>query len=117
MDGSWPFRPSGSTFALGVTGTANPSATLLGSGLSGDVVARFYNSGGADAFMGYGPTSTAAQANAVIPVLSGGPQPVMIIKSGETREFTLAGQPQIFVAAIALAGSCTLYATPGFGIA
>ncbi len=118
MDGFQPFKPSGPTFALSVGTGAGPAATLLGSGLAGDVTYRFYNSGAAgsnDAALAFGPTSAAASAGAVFPVVGGAPQNILIVKGGETRGFTLNGN-FLFAAGIGM-GSTTVFATPGFGIA
>lgn len=118
MDGFQPFKPSGPTFALAVGTSLAPAATLLGSGLSGDVTYRFYNSGSAgvaDAALSFGPTSAAASAGAVFPVVGGPAQNVIVVKGGETRGFTLNGA-FLFAAGIGM-GSTTVFATPGFGIA
>ena len=117
MDGYQPFKPIGPTFAMSVGTGASPAATLLGSGLSGDVTMRFYNSGSAgiaDAALAFGPTSALASTGAVFPIVGGAPQSTIIIKGGETRGITLNGG-FIFAAAIGL-GSTTVFATPGFGI-
>ena len=117
MDGFLPFKPSGPTFALAVGTTAAPAATLLGSGLSGDVTFRLYNSGSAgaaDAAIAFGPTSAAASNGAVFPIVGGPPTNSILIKGGDTRGLTLNGN-FIFMAGIGL-GSTTVFATPGFGI-
>ena len=119
IDGYQPFKPSGPTLAMSVATGANPAASLLGSGLVGDVTIRLYNSGTAgiaDAAIAFGPTSAAASAGAVFPIVGGAPQNVIIIKGGETRGFTMNSPSTIFAAGIGL-GSTTVFATPGFGIA
>ena len=118
MDGYQPFKPTGPTFAMSVGTAANPAATLLGSGLAGDVTYRFYNNGTAganDAALAFGPTSAAASAAAVFPIVGGPPTGSIIIKGGETRGLTLNGPAFLFAAGIGL-GSTTVFATPGFGI-
>lgn len=115
MDGFQPFKPSGPTFSMAVQTAANPPATLLGSGLAGDVTMRLYNQGPADCALAFGPTSAAASGSAVIPLLGGAAQNVFVVRAGETRALTLNGN-FIFGAGIGL-GSTTLLATPGFGIA
>jgi hypothetical protein len=98
---------------------ANPSASLLGSGLAGDCTVRLYNSGTAgvaDAALAFGPTSAAASAGAVFPIVGGAPQNVIVIKGGETRGLSLNASTQLFAAGIGM-GSTTIFATPGFGIA
>lgn len=117
MDGFQPFKPSGPTLAMSVGTGASPAASLLGSGLAGDVTYRLYNSGAAgsnDAALSFGPTSAAASAGAVFPIVGGAPQNVVIVKGGETRGLTLNGA-FLFAAGIGL-GSTTVFATPGFGI-
>ncbi len=117
MDGFQPFKPSGPTFAISVGTAAAPAASLLGSGLAGDVTYRLYNSGSAgaaDAALAFGPTSAAASAGAVFPIVGGAPQSVIIVKGGETRGLTLNGN-FLFAAGIGMA-STTVFATPGFGI-
>lgn len=118
MDGYQPFKPSGPTFAISVGTGANPSATLLGSGLAGDVTIRLYNNGTAganDAAISFGPTSVGASTGAVFPIVGGAPQNVVIIKGGETRGLTLNNPAFLFAAGIGL-GSTTVFVTPGFGI-
>jgi hypothetical protein len=118
MDGYQPFKPTGPTFAMSVGTAAAPSATLLGSGLSGDVTYRLYNNGTAganDAAIAFGPTSAAASTGAAFPIVGGAPQSVVLIRGGETRGFTLNSPTFLFAAGIGL-GSTTVFATPGFGI-
>ncbi len=118
MDGYQPFKPSGFTIAMSVGTGANPGATALGSGLSGDVTIRLYNSGAAgsnDAAIAFGPNSAAASAGAVFPIVGGAPQNVVIIKGGETRGFTMNSPAILFAAGVGM-GSTTVFATPGFGI-
>lgn len=121
METNQPFRPTGFLFPIVAAPTANPPATLLGSGLAGDVTVRAYNPSGQDVILAFGPTSAAASAGAVFPVLSGAsPNPqVFILKNGETRGITQNGsgpQQQLFVAAASLTGSGTVWTQAGFGI-
>ena len=112
MDPFRPFRPQAPTGVIGVqTGTA-PAATLLGSGLSGDVAYLVYNPSTVDAWLGYGMTSGAAQAASVIPIISG-PQSALVSPAGSLQVFTLTGG--LFWSGIAQLGSCSVYVTPGDG--
>lgn len=130
MDNYQPFSPQGPTFAIKVTGIAPVSATPVGVPIGlppsndsagstwttgGLVTYRFSNTGGGDAFMAYGPTSTAAVAAAAsVPLLSGGGQNVVYIKGGETRGFTLPDG--MWWAGISQTGSGTVYGVCGVGI-
>ena len=117
MEAFAPFRPAANLFAMAAVPTGSPSATLLGSGLSGDVTVMLHNDGPNDVVVGFGPTSTAAVANAVVPLLSGGPQNVVILKGiagGWRHGFTQNGQ-FIFAACVSVIGSCTVYGQCGYG--
>lgn len=112
MDGFLPIRPAHRTHALpGIPGT--PSATLMGSGLSGDVGYVFDNTDNASrAWIGIGPTSTVAQANASVPII-GSPNSAFPVAAGTVQAFTLVGN--LFVAVAMQMGSGTVYAFTGYG--
>lgn len=113
MDGYQPFRPGGSTIVVGAQPGAAPSATFgAGPVGGGDVGYLVYNPGAIDAWLGYGLSSTAAQANAVIPII-GAPQQALPIPGGSLQVFTLA--PRLFFSGITQLGSCSVYMTPGYG--
>lgn len=117
MEGYQSFKANGFLFPMVASPTANPPATLLGSGLLGDVVVRAYNPGAADIILSLGPTSAAASTGAAFPALSGtSVNPgVFIIKAGETRGVTTNGQ-FIFAACASLTGSGTVWGQCGFGL-
>ena len=106
-----PFKPGANTFVIpcGATATA---ATRPGLNMGGEVDYVIYNKGAADAWIGYGPTSDAAIANAVIPLI-GSPQSALPSPAGTIQTFTLDGS--IFFSGIGEGGltSCTI--TPGYG--
>jgi hypothetical protein len=112
MDGFLPIKPGGSTFAIAGATSASPS-TLIFPG-TGEAVYVFDNSRNtAAAWVGYGPTSTAAQNNAVIPLLSGSSAALPIAK-GTVQSFTLnAG---LFFSVIMEQGSGTVTGNAGYGI-
>ena len=112
MDGFQPFRPSGSTSVIPAQPGTAPSATLMGSGLSGDVAYLVYNPGAIDCWMGYGPTSTVAQSNSVIPII-GTPSAALPVPGGSLQTFTLVGRQ--FFSGITQLGSCSVFVTPGQG--
>lgn len=79
----------------------------------GDVTFQFYNAGSSDGYVGYGMTSTAAQANAVIPVGATMPNAVPV-PQGAVLSYTLAGG--LFMSVVTpTAGNTTIIVTPGRG--
>ena len=112
MDGYLPLKPGGSSFVLAATPTAGP-ATLIPAPTAGDITYLFDNSvNGSRCWVGYGMSSTAAQANAVIPVI-GTPSQALPLGPGTVQSFTLA--PNIFVSTIMEQGSGTVTCTVGMG--
>ena len=111
MDRILTFRPGLQTAIVSATTSAG-AATLMGSGVSGDVDYLVYNKGLADAYLAYGTNSTIAQANAVIPLI-GGPSSVLPCPAGTLQVFTLTGN--LFFSAIAEVGMSSITITPGMG--
>jgi hypothetical protein len=113
MDSNLPFRPAGSTVVIGAqTGTAPPATFADGPVGGGDVGYLVWNPGSIDSWLGYGPSSTAAQANAIIPLI-GAPRQALPVPGGSLQVFTLA--PRQFFSGITQLGSCSVYVTPGYG--
>src|SRR5258706_9971429 len=122
MDASLPFRPQGTGVWLAVTNNAPTAATRSPDGpTGGDVSYEVYcPSGQADAFIGYGPTSASAVANAIAPLALGAGAPpagqgggFFISPSGTIKSVTLA--PNLFFAGRSL-GSCSVWIQPGYGV-
>jgi hypothetical protein len=118
MDGSTPFRPGGNTFTVPVTpgaavGAVNAGVSIAAPG-QGEVNYLFYNPhASVDAFIGFGPTSTAANAAAVVPII-GGSQPVLMVPHGLMKNYTLVAG--LFFAGASVTGSCAVLCTPGWGV-
>lgn len=113
MDPQRPFRPQGNFSVIPVI-PVNPSATLMGSGLSGDVTYMVYNPSALDAWIGYGPTSTIAVTNAAIPLIGTPEGGLFVSPGGSLQSITLTGN-QMFMAGVSQLGSCSVYAAPGDG--
>lgn len=121
MDAALPFRPQGTGAWLAVTNNAPAAATQPAGPNAGDVNVLVYNPAGqADAFIGYGPTSASAVANAQVPLPLtapvAAPQPgggMFIAPAGTLQVVTLV--PNQFYAGRSL-GSCSVWIAPGFGV-
>ena len=113
MDGFRPFRPEGACYALGASNAAPSGATFIAASGAGDASFLIYNSGANDAFLAMGPTSAAAVASAVIPLI-GVPANVIPCPGKTIQTFSFTG-PGTFVAGITLAGAGTIYLIPGDG--
>mgnify|MGYP001587430236 CR=1 FL=1 len=115
MDGSSPLRPQGNTFVIPVAPSLPNGATNVGVNPgAGEVDYLFYNPhGSVDAYIGYGMTSDAARANAVVPLI-GASSAVVAVPHGLMKTYTLA--PGLYFAGISLTGSCAVICTPGYGI-
>jgi len=122
MDAALPFRPQGTGTWLAVTNAAPGAATKSPDGpTAGDVCYLVYNpSGQADAFIGYGPTSASAVANAQVPLPLTAPVPnlgqggsVFVAPTGTIQVVALS--PQLFFAGRSL-GSCSVWIAPGYGV-
>jgi len=122
MDAALPFRPQGTGVLLAVTNLAPGGASLPSAPTEGDVCYLVYNpSGQSDSWVGYGPTSAAAVANAVVPLIS---SPVatqlpngggtFVAPTGTLQVITLVGQ-QFFAARCQL-NSASVWIAPGFGV-
>lgn len=113
MDGYLPLKPGGATFSIAGTPSAGPAALLFPGG--GEAVYVFDNSRNTvAAWVGYGPTSTVAQANAVIPSPGGQQSNVLPLAKGTVQSFTLnAG---MFFSVIMEQGSGTVTGNTGYGI-
>jgi hypothetical protein len=120
MDAALPFRPQGTGVMLAVTPTP-ASASLPAGPQAGDVCYLVYNAAGqADAWIGYGPTSVSAVANAQVPLALSAPvmapQPgggMFVAPSGTLQALTLG--PNHFFAGKSL-GSCSVWIAPGYGV-
>lgn len=115
MDGSSPLRPQGNTFTIPVTPGAAVGATPGGANPgAGEVDYLFWNPhASVDAFIGYGMTSTVANANAVVPLI-GASTAVVMVPHGLMKTYTLG--PGLFFAGVSITGSAAVLCTPGFGI-
>lgn len=111
MDGFLPIKPGGFTFAIAGQATPSPGAQLMPG--SGETVYLFDNSRNAvAAWIGYGPTSTVAQANAVIPLI-GAMSPALALAKTTVQAFTL--QAGLYFSVIMEAGSGTVTGMAGYG--
>jgi len=124
MDSALPFRPQDTGALLAVTNLAPSSATQPGgpTGPQGDVVYLVYNPASqSDAWIGYGPTSAAAIANAIVPLITAPtPDPAnngggtFVAPTGTLQGITLVGQ-QYFAARCQL-NSASVWIQPGIGV-
>lgn len=112
MDGYLPLKPGGSTFVIAGAPTPSAAAVLFPS--PGEAVYLFDNSRNTvAAWVGYGMTSSAAQASAVIPANGGAQSNVLCIGKGMAQAFTLNGG--MFFSVIMEQGSGTVTGTAGYG--
>lgn len=123
MDAALPFRPQGTGTWLAVQNIAPPAATRSPDGPnSGDVCYVVYNPASqVDAFIGYGPTSASAVANAIVPLPLTSPVPnlgqgggAFIAPTGTIQVMALS--PNLFFAGRAQMGSCSVWIAPGYGV-
>lgn len=123
MDAALPFKPQGTGALLAIQNIAPPAATFPPGGpTAGDVCYLIYNAASqVDAFIGYGPTSASAVANAQVPLALTSPivqpQPgggLFVSPTGTLQALTLA--PNLFFAGRAQMGSCSVWIQPGFGV-
>jgi hypothetical protein len=105
------FGPAGNTTII-AAGASAVSATLVGGDLAGPIKYLVYNKGAADVWLGFGPTSDAAVANAAIPVI-GSPRAALPCPAGVIQTFSLKGS--LFFAAVAEVGLSSISVTPGYG--
>lgn len=117
MDGYLPLKPLGNTQALaaipGTPGSASTGPSTLLSNNSGETTFVFDNStNGSAAWVGYGMTSSAAKANAVIPLL-GGSSPALRVAKNTVQPFVLNGGT--FANVVMEAGSATVNVLVGYG--
>lgn len=120
MDSALPFRPQGTGTMLAVTPTPT-SATKPAGPIAGDVCYLVYNAASqVDAFIGYGPTSASAIANAQVPLALTFPVPppqpgggLFVAPTGTLQVVALT--PNLFFAGASL-GSCSVWIAPGFGV-
>lgn len=116
MESSLPMRPQGTGTFLMLCGLSGAGiACQPAPGIAGDVVYLIDNSeNSVPAYIGYGPTSTVAQANAVVPAISGvtGPSCFVVAKT-TVQQFTLSGN--LFMAAVNALGSGVVRTLAGFG--
>lgn len=113
MDGYLPLKPGGATFSI--AGAPAASAACLPLPGSGEASYIFDNSRNSSAaWIGYGMTSDAAKANAVIPLLGGQQSNVLCVAKTTVQAFTLnAG---MFFSAIMEQGSGTVTGIGGYGV-
>lgn len=122
MDAALPFRPQGTGALLAVQNIAPPAATQPGGPTAGDVCYLVYNPPSqVDAFIGYGPTSASAVANAIVPLALTSPVPgptpgggTLVAPTGTLQVVALT--PGLFFAGRAQMGSCSVWIQPGYGV-
>lgn len=116
MDSQLPIRPESPSFIMGVTPSAGAATLSPCQAGNGDVVYLFDATklpSGSRAWIGYGMTSTDAQAKAVVPLI-GTPTSAFALAAGTVQGFTLTGG--LFFSGIMEQGSGTLACTIGFGV-
>lgn len=123
MDSALPFRPQGVGVLLAVTPNVPTSASNPQGPDHGDVVYLVYNPASqADCYVGYGPTSAAAIANAIVPLISSPvPNPAtpngggtVVVPTGTLQTITLIGN--LFFAARTQLNSSSVWIQPGIGV-
>ena len=118
MDAALPLKPAGFSFRFQAT-PAGTSPSVVVNAPAGDVVYLFDGTAmpsGTRAWIGFGMSSAAAQANAAVPLLSAPPAAsVFLLSAGTVQGFTLNGSP-MFLNAIMESGSSTIGCTVGFGV-
>lgn len=113
MDGFSAFRPGGRTaMLLGSTLSPLPNV-MMSTRPQGDITYLIGNAGANDAFVGYGMTSGAANANAAVPV-AGAAVECLYVPAFSVQSFTLT--PMLFFAAQTPQGNTQLFITPGDGV-
>jgi len=122
MDSALPFRPQGTGALLAVTNNVPSAATQPQGPNAGDVCYVVYNAASqVDAFIGYGPTSASAVANAIVPLALSSPVPgqtpgggTFVAPTGTLQVVALT--PGLFFAGRAQMGSCSVWIQPGYGV-
>lgn len=126
MEGYLPLKPGGPSQALaagvGTPGVASTGPSTLISTVGGDVTVVVDNSNNANAiWLGYGMSSSTAQANTVIPLLSGSTPSVRI--AGKTVQALVLNGPRgpidglggLWVNTVMEQGSGTVTTMVGYG--
>jgi hypothetical protein len=111
MEGYNAFRPRGDTMLI-MGSTPGPTASQAGGPQGGDVAYLLANMGSNDAYIGYGASSGAAAAGAVVPII-GQNASCIPVPARSQRVVTLA--PVLFFAAATAAGQTPVAITPGDG--
>lgn len=113
MDGYLPLKPGSATFSIAGTPSASP-ATMIFPGF-GEAAYIFDNTRNSfAAWIGYGMSSSAAQASAAVPALGAQQSNVLCIGKGTVQAFTLnAG---MFFSTIMEQGSGTVTGIAGYGV-
>ena len=113
MQDDQSFRPGGRTAML-MGSSASPLVNvMMSTAPRGDIVYLIYNTGAVDAYIGYGMTSGAANANAVVPS-AGNAINCLPVPAGIQRAFTLS--PMLFFAAQTPSANSQIMITPGTGV-
>lgn len=116
MDSQLPIRPEAASFVFSATPAAGPATLSTMPAGNADVVYLMDGAklpSGSRAWIGWGMTSDAAKANAVVPLI-GSPSAAFALAAGTVQGFTLTGG--IFLSAIMESGSGTIACTVGFGV-
>lgn len=113
MDGFNAFRPGGRTAMLMGSALSPLTNVQMSTNMCGDITYLIGNSGANDAFVGYGMTSGAANANAAVPV-AGAAVECLYVPAFSVQSFTLT--PMLFFCAQTPSGNTPLYITPGTGV-
>ena len=116
MDSALPLRPGAPSFIMALTPTAGPATLSPMRAGQGDVVYLFDATkfpSGARAWIGYGMTSSVAQANASVPLI-GTPSSALPLAAGTVQGFTLSGG--LYFAGIMEQGSGVVACAIGFGV-
>lgn len=107
------FRPAGDSFMVLGSTPATGYVTRAGGPAAGEVSYSFFNTDSVDAWIGYGMTSGAALANAVIPAV-GAPSPALFVPANSVQTYRLS--PLLFFCAVVPSGKAEVIGTPGDGI-
>lgn len=113
MDGYLPLKPGSRTFVIAGQPTASAAAVIF-PGMTGEATYIFDNTGNAArAWIGYGSSSTAAQAAAAIPANGASGVNVLPLAGQTVQAFTLnAG---MYFSAVMEQGSGSIVGTAGYG--
>lgn len=113
MQDNQSFRPGGRTAMLMGSALSPLATVMMSTAPRGDIVYLVYNSGLNDSYLGYGMTSGAANANAVVPT-AGNAINCLPLPAGSVQSFTLS--PMLFFAAQTPSGNSQIMITPGMGM-